>query len=308
MSNQVNLIPHASEFQTMKEMAQIAVKSGMIPSSIRSNEAAFIIMLKGRELGIPAMQAFSHIHVINGKPTMSAELMLTQIYKCIPKVSINYIQSDGLACIIECQRPHSNKTRWSFTIDEAKKAELLNKGPWKQYPAAMLRARAISIMARAQFPDCLNGVSYTPEELGADIDIDDQGNEIIKDVSPKENPKTISFETTNNQKPVDKQVSQPTQVDKPITENKEEKPKLKNEAPISMAEGKRINDLIEVKKILTADIKSTVEQLWGLQDHKLMKIWQAEVIIEILVKSVDRDSYGKNVMMYQASQPRDAKK
>lgn len=185
----ISLLPEVSEFQMMKELAQMSVKSGLLPTSIKTPEAAMIIMLKGRELGIPAMQAFSHIHVINGKPAMSAELMLTQIYKHIPRVSINYIQSDDKACVIECQRPNSNKVQWSFTIEEAKRAELLSKGPWKQYPAAMLRARAISIMARAQFPDALNGVSYTPEELGAEIELDDQGNEVVKDVTPKPHAK-----------------------------------------------------------------------------------------------------------------------
>jgi len=91
------------------------------------------------------------------------------------------------------------------------------------------------------------------------------------------------------------------------TEQKEEKSKFKNEAPISIAEGKRINELIEVKQIKTSDIKSTVEQLWGLQDHKLMKIWQAEVIIEILTHSGNRDDFGKNVMVYQESKLNDVK-
>jgi hypothetical protein len=184
-NNQLSLIPAPQEFQTMKELSAMAFKSGLLPSGIKSAEAAMIIMLKGRELGIPAMQAFSHIHIINGKPTMSAELMLTQIYKCLPKAIINFVISDDKICKIEAQRPCGNKTEWSFTIDEAKKAELLSKEPWRKYTSAMLRARAITIMARAIFPDCLNGVSYTAEELGADIDLDDQGNEVIKDVSPK---------------------------------------------------------------------------------------------------------------------------
>lgn len=184
-NNQLSLIPEPQEFQTMKELSAMAFKSGLLPAGIKSAEAAMIIMLKGRELGIPAMQAFSHIHIINGKPTMSAELMLTQIYKCLPKAIINFVISDDKICKIEAQRPNGNKTEWSFTIDEAKKAELLTKEPWRKYTSAMLRARAITIMARAIFPDCLNGVSYTAEELGADIDLDDQGNEVIKDVSPK---------------------------------------------------------------------------------------------------------------------------
>ncbi len=200
-NNQLSLIPAPQEFQTMKELSAMAFKSGLLPSGIKSAEAAMIIMLKGRELGIPAMQAFSHIHIINGKPTMSAELMLTQIYKCLPKAIINFVISDDKICKIEAQRPNGNKTEWAFTIDEAKKAELLTKEPWRKYTSAMLRARAITIMARAIFPDCLNGVSYTAEELGADIDLDDQGNEVIKDVTP---PKKVEADKIPQETDIEK--------------------------------------------------------------------------------------------------------
>jgi hypothetical protein len=69
-------------------------------------------------------------------------------------------------------------------MDEAKAAQLLGKDVWKKYPAAMLRARAISAMARAMFPDAINGVSYTPEELGSEIEIGDDGQELVRDVTP----------------------------------------------------------------------------------------------------------------------------
>jgi hypothetical protein len=77
-------IPSVEEFRTMKELGAMAIKSGFLPTSINTPEKAVIIILKGRELGIPPMQAFSSIAVVNGKPTMSAELMLSLIYRCVP--------------------------------------------------------------------------------------------------------------------------------------------------------------------------------------------------------------------------------
>ena len=186
MSNlvQSNLLPAPAEFQTLKEIASMAVKSGFLPTSIKSSEQAIIIALKGRELGIPPMVAFAHISVINGKPCISAELMLSQIYQKVPSASINFIKNDNESCVIEAIRKNCKPSTWSFSIEDAKSAQLLGKQVWKQYPGAMLRARAISAMARAVFPDALNGVSYTPEELGAEIEIDDSGTEVIKDVTP----------------------------------------------------------------------------------------------------------------------------
>lgn len=189
MSNIValNSFPSPQEFTTMKEMGAMAVKSGLLPTSINTAEKAVIIMLKGREIGIGPMEAFAKISVINGKPSMDAELMLSQVYKKIPKAEINIVKTTNTECVIEAARPGKKPTTFSFTMEDAKRADLLNKGPWKSYPAAMLRARTISAMARAIFPDALSGVSYTPEELGAEVDGDGQ----VIDVT--EAPKTSAL-------------------------------------------------------------------------------------------------------------------
>ena len=179
--------PSTQEYNNLKELAKIALDSGLLPFAFKKFEQVFIVMLKGRELGVPPMQALSHIYIVNNKPAMSAELMLAQIYKCHPGANINFIEQSPTSVIIEASRSGSKTSnKFSFTIEQARQADLLSKETWKKYPENMLRARVISAMARAVFPDALMGVSYTPEELGAEIDIDENGNEIvkIKDVSP----------------------------------------------------------------------------------------------------------------------------
>lgn len=166
------LFPVANELQTMRTIGDMAVKSGFLPTSIKTPEQAMVILLKGRELGIPPMQAFSSIAVINGKPAMSAELMLSLIYRNIPGFVVDFVTTTATECVIEAQRPGGIKTRFSFTMEDAKRANLAGKGPWLTYPAAMLRARCITAMARAMAPDALSGVVYTPEELGAEVDED----------------------------------------------------------------------------------------------------------------------------------------
>lgn len=193
MSNEIalkNSFPSPVEFQTMKELGKMAVGSGFLPNSINTPEKAVIIMLKGRELGIPPMQAFSSIAVVNGKPTMSAELMLSMIYRNIPGAIVDFKETTATVCRIKAKRPQGSATEFSFTMEDAKRANLTGKGPWVTYPAAMLRARCISAMARAMFPDALSGVVYTPEELGAEID--DEGDVITVPPSPPaEEPKAV---------------------------------------------------------------------------------------------------------------------
>jgi len=67
-----------------------------------------------------------------------------------------------------------------WTMPRAKQAGLLSKTNWQRYPAAMLKARAISEVARDACQEVLLGIAYTPDELGAD----DDGGEIIHDGWP----------------------------------------------------------------------------------------------------------------------------
>lgn len=185
-SRQVSLFPTDAEWMALKDQATTVVKSGLLPTAIKTPEQAIAIALKGRELGVPMMQAFAHIHIIQGKPTISAELMLSLIFRNCPGAVVDYVETTELSCVVQAKRPNGSAVRFSFSMDDAKQAQIEAKESWKKYPGAMLRARAISIMARALFPDAIMGCSYTPEELGAEID--DEGGVIDVTPPPPEKP------------------------------------------------------------------------------------------------------------------------
>lgn len=161
--------------QIMKRLVYQAKQfydSGLLPESIRTPQAAMVIMMKGIELGFSPMEAFSHIHVIKGKPSLSAEGMKNLVYRNCPKARIEIIEQTDETCVLEGEKPHHKPFRMSFTIEDAKRAELLNKAGdmWRKYPKAMLFSRALSALCRAYFSEFLCGVSYTSEELGATVD------------------------------------------------------------------------------------------------------------------------------------------
>ena len=172
------MLPAAQGWTLMKQQASELIKSGFLPSGIKTPEQAVAIMLKGRELGIPPMQALSHIHIINGKPTMSAELMLAQIMRLHPKTKISYPVRSGEKCEVKVTREGSEASIFSFSIQDAQAAGLLSNPTWKKYPRAMLHARVVSEMARSLFPDAISGVSYTPEEMGASVNEEGQVIEV----------------------------------------------------------------------------------------------------------------------------------
>ena len=162
--------PSPAEWEALKEQAAVIVKSGLAPSSVDTPEKVIVIALKGREVRIPMMQALSHVHVIDGKPTFSAELMRALVRRSGHKIRI--VEWTDEKCVMAGQRTddpgHWQQT--TYTVKEAARAGLTNKPTWRKFLQAMLLSRVTSKHCRAQFEDVLGGISYTPEELGAEVD------------------------------------------------------------------------------------------------------------------------------------------
>lgn len=175
--------PSPAEWQAMKQQAVVILKSGMAPRSVDTPEKILTIALKGRELAIPPMQALSHIHVVEGKPTMSAELMVALVQRAGHKLRV--LETTDAVCVVEGERRDDpgHPQRAEFTIEEAQQAGVAGKQNWRKYPAAMLRARAISALCRFAFADVLMGASYTPEELG--VEVNEEGQIVDTDYSPE---------------------------------------------------------------------------------------------------------------------------
>lgn len=201
-----DLIVQGQTWNTMKEQATILVKSGFLPSSIKTPEQAMAIAIKGHEIGMPMMQAFSQIHVIQGKPTISAEGMNALIRKNCPGAKVEILVSDAKECKIRATRPGEASCEFSFTIEDAKRAGLLGNPTWSKYPDAMLFARCVSVVARRVFPDCLSGISYTPEELGAQVNEEGEVINVTPTAPPegsngagdsKKNEEKKGFDKTN---------------------------------------------------------------------------------------------------------------
>lgn len=180
------LVPSRQEYHYMTEMAAKAVDSGLLPNTIRRPEQALVIAIKGWELRIPMMQAFSQIHVISNKPAISAELMLALILREEPGLEIKYPDYSSEKVTIEVKG-----SKFTWTIEDARRAKLLGNPNWEKYPKAMLRSRAISEMARSLFPHRLMGCSYTPEELDPTIEVNEAG-EVVNVPAPPSPPKPVN--------------------------------------------------------------------------------------------------------------------
>ncbi|MCC7273173.1 MAG: recombinase RecT [Alphaproteobacteria bacterium] len=186
VSKRESLLPGSSQLGTQLELAKLLFESGTLPTHIKSPAAAFAIVQKGLEVGLPPMYALSNIVFINGRPSANAEAMQALIYRDHGDDALRFEETtDDVATVSYKRRGWTERRTASFTLAEAERAGLTKKdGPWRQYPAAMLRARAISVAARMAFADTIGGL-YTPEELGADVTIDGEDQIVVREVPPE---------------------------------------------------------------------------------------------------------------------------
>jgi hypothetical protein len=170
--------PHALTARV--HYAEKLAESGLLPPAYRARPANILYAEEyAALLGLPLMAAITGIHVIDGRPAMSAGLISALVRRAGHRVRVTGDDHQAQAEITRSDDPSwTYKSTW--TIDRAKQAGLLGKTNWRQYPAAMLKARAVSEVARDACQEVLLGIQYTPDELGAD----DDGGEIVHDGWP----------------------------------------------------------------------------------------------------------------------------
>jgi hypothetical protein len=153
----------------LMELCGSLAKSGYFKDT-RDAAQALVKVLYGQEIGIPPVTAMMGIHIIEGKPAPSANL-LASIVKRSPAYDYRVRVHTEVECAIEFfERSESlGISRW--TIADAKRAKLSEKNIWVSYPRQMLFNRALSEGVRTFCPDLFGGAPvYTPEELGAEVD------------------------------------------------------------------------------------------------------------------------------------------
>lgn len=155
-------------------LAEKVARTEFVPSSLRGKpDAIMACVLAGHEMGIAPMKALQSIHVIDGRPSMSAELMRAVAQAHGHEVWVE--ESTTTRVTVAGQRSgstHVQKVTW--TLDDAKKAGLDAKQNWRKYPRQMLLARASAELVRMAFPDVLAGLSYASEEVADGFTFEEQ--------------------------------------------------------------------------------------------------------------------------------------
>jgi hypothetical protein len=158
-----------SWIRVVENVAALAVKiagTEFVPKGMRNSpESVAAAMLYGREVGLPPMTALTQTHVIEGKPSTSAEGMRALVLA--GGHSLEVLEASGSLVRMRARRRGSDVwTVLEWTIDQARAAGLAGKDVWKKYPRAMLAARCTDELCGLVFPDVIHGLTVLdPAEL-----------------------------------------------------------------------------------------------------------------------------------------------
>jgi len=135
-----------------------------------------IKILAGMEAGFGPFASAAGVSVINGRPGFGANL-LAQAIKRHPHYDYRVLEKTDQVCRIKFLSGKEELGVETFTIQMAQRAGLTKEGGmYSKYPEAMLFSRCLSAGMRTHCPDALGGApAYTPEELGAEGQIDENG-------------------------------------------------------------------------------------------------------------------------------------
>ena len=199
-------------------IARIA-PSTILPTAYRGNAAnAFVAAETGSALGLEPLQALASIAVINGRATLSSDLMAAVIRRAGHTLRIVENSPESVTATLIRADDKSFKFEVTWDKDKATKAGLWGqRGPWSQYPTQMLRARAITELARQGASEALMGMIYSPEDFGATMT---ETGEVIEAEVIDDAPAPAKTTPAANPKPPAKPAAAPappTPLDKPLT-------------------------------------------------------------------------------------------
>jgi hypothetical protein len=155
----------------LARLARVFASSGLFGRGQNQDQLiaeCAVRLMAGMEAGFSAFASATGVHIIEGKPAFSSNL-LAQAVRRHPAYDYRVLEHTDKVCRIQFFAHGKPLGVSEWTMAMAERAGLSTKTNWRRYPEAQLFARTMSAGVRTHCPDALGGaVAYVPEELGGD--------------------------------------------------------------------------------------------------------------------------------------------
>lgn len=192
-TTQFDLSPQT--FEQALTFANYMADSDMVPKDFKGKPGNCLIAMQwGFEVGLKPLQALQGIAVINGRPSIWGDALLSLVLSspvCKDVIETYEGSGDDFKAVCIAQRHGRADKRAEFSIRDAKAAGLFGKqGPWQQYRDRMLKQRARAFALRDQFADVIKGLSVAEESMDIAPGVRHMGEaEVVQPEQPATYPK-----------------------------------------------------------------------------------------------------------------------
>ena len=147
-------------WEGMKRIVQMYGRN--LPQGVDAGTAV-LLMLAAKEYGLNPLEGISNLFFIGGRIVPSANTMMRLATG--NGLTIKPIIESAEEWTAEFSRPGRETITQTYTIEMAKRAQLVSGQVWQKNPQFMLRARCVSAAIRLYAGDLVKGIEYSAEEL-----------------------------------------------------------------------------------------------------------------------------------------------
>jgi len=182
--------------QDIERAGNYIAKSGLF--GVKTPEQAIALMLVAQAEGRNPFEAARDYHIIQGRPALKADSILARFQQA--GGSVRWIELTDNKAVAEFSHPQGGKVTIDWDLERAKRAGLLGKDNWRNYPRQMLRARCISEGVRTIYPGVCVG-TYTVEEeqdMAASVPAASQEYTFVDTPTPQATPQATPQDTPHD--------------------------------------------------------------------------------------------------------------
>lgn len=148
-------------FADLVTMGDQLARTGFLPEHIKNGPQFAAIVMTGKEMGMPPMRAIRSFYLVKGKVMEDAASQLARFKNNGGRATFDHL--DDTKAVLTLTHPNGDKHTETWTLEDAKKAGLLN-GMVGKFPKAMLRSRVITAGLKSLGWEGAVG-TYDPSEL-----------------------------------------------------------------------------------------------------------------------------------------------
>ena len=155
------MTPALIPFNELQGMADAIASSGLF--GMKTGNQALALMLVAQAEGQHPATITQEYDIIQGKATRKTHSVMARFQAS--GGTVEWHELTDLSADATFRHKAGGSLRMKWTFEQAKKAGLVGKDNWKNYPRAMLRARCIAEGVRAVYPAALGGMLVAEEAM-----------------------------------------------------------------------------------------------------------------------------------------------